>query len=88
VDVPAQLGAILDVHRHTPRQGPWDFQTRNGTPYSHEHVQGEFKRIVKLAWPKKHDTDPDPPEWALAGHAYFSLPSTRSPVRPRSPALR
>jgi integrase len=50
VDVPAQLGTILDHHRQTLRpDAPWLFQTTTGTPYSHEHVQGEFKRLLRLA---------------------------------------
>src|SRR5262249_6839669 len=50
VDVPAHLGMILDVHQRTLNSdSPWLFQTTNGTPFSHEHVQGEFKRLLKLA---------------------------------------
>lgn len=50
VDVPAALGTILDAHRQTLRpDAPWLFQTSTGTPYSHEHVQGEFKRLLRLA---------------------------------------
>src|SRR5262245_30685007 len=50
VDVPAHLGTILDAHRPTLRRdAPWLFQTSTGTPYSHEHVQGEFKRLLRLA---------------------------------------
>jgi integrase len=50
VDVPAHLGLILDVHQRTLNSNsPWLFQTTNGTPFSHEHVQGEFKRLLKLA---------------------------------------
>jgi integrase len=45
VDVGTELGEFLDERK---RPG-WDFQTRNGTPVSHEWVQGEFKRVVRLA---------------------------------------
>src|SRR5262249_29762163 len=50
VDVPAHLGTILDAHRRTLRSdSPWLFQTGSGTPFSHGHVQGEFKRLLRLA---------------------------------------
>lgn len=50
VDVPAHLSVILDAHRATLRTDrPWLFQTGTGTPFSHEHVQGEFKRILRRA---------------------------------------
>jgi integrase len=63
VDIPARLAAILDVHKQTLSGGGWLFQTKNGTPYSHEHVQGEFKRIVKLAWPTAGE------KWELSPHS-------------------
>src|SRR5262249_19175770 len=50
VDVPARLGIILDCHTRTLRPDAlWLFQTSTGTPYSHEHVQGEFKRLLRRA---------------------------------------
>jgi integrase len=50
VDVPADLGAILDDHKRTlDPEVRWLFQTGNGTPFSHEHVQGEFKRLLRTA---------------------------------------
>jgi integrase len=50
VDIPTALAAILADHKRTLRaEPPWLFQTSTGTPYSHEVVQGEFQRILRLA---------------------------------------
>src|SRR5207249_4859725 len=56
VDIPGHVGRILDAYRAAHPHPTWLFHTKNLTPFSHEHVQGEFKRLVKLAWPVH-------PEW-------------------------
>jgi len=72
-DVPMDVGMILDEHKRTRHHHtPWLFQTSTGTPYSHEAVQGEFKRIAKLAWPKDPGADeqsPNPVEWDFSPHS-------------------
>jgi integrase len=69
VDVPAHVGAILDQNAATLRPDhPWLFQTSTGSPFSHEAVQKEFKRVLGKAWPKETDDEPDPPQWSIAPH--------------------
>jgi integrase len=61
VDVPADLGILLDAHKGTLRDDvPWLFQTGTARPFSHEHVQGEFKRILRRAGldDPRHDFTP------------------------------
>ena len=48
---------------------PWAFVTCNGTPYSQRNVLRDWKRVLRRAWPKKADDDPDPDEWVFTPHS-------------------
>ena len=79
VDVADALGAVFDdikaerkrliLERGWPRDTAWMSCTGNGTPYSEGNVERDFRGILRLAWPKRRATDPDPPQWDLTPHS-------------------
>ena len=79
IDVADALGAVFDeikaerkrliLERGWPRDTAWMFCTGNGTPYSEGNVERDFRRILRLTWPKKRAADPDPPQWNLSPHS-------------------
>src|SRR5438093_8764856 len=61
-DVKAKRAALAMARAWRPVP-PWVFVTGNGTPYSERNASRDFKRMLRLTWPKARDEDPDPPEW-------------------------
>jgi integrase len=53
----------------SPRPGRPPQHGAYGFPSSERNVARDFKRVLRLTWPKAHDEDPEPSEWDFSPHS-------------------